>query len=392
MFGRIWRTLWRPTSKYALGAVLIVGGIGGVVFWGGFNTFMEYTNTLEFCISCHEMRDNVYAEYTETVHYKNASGVRAICSDCHVPKPWTAKLIRKVQASNELLHKVMGTIDTKEKFQEHRLEMAQRVWDTMKATDSRECRNCHSFETMDFHKQSEKASKQMQTAMKNGDTCIDCHKGIAHKMPDMTAGYLAMFKDLKAAAKANTPSADTVYTIETQPYFLTEDAAKGGGKAAGRLLAATEVSVLERDGDLLKVRVDGWQQDQVDQVIYALRGHRIFSATASKNAVDAIQRIKTEVDPDTDLTWHQVSMEGWIKSGAVIADQKKLWDYGKEMYTSSCSVCHSLPEKDHLLANQWIGSLKAMKRFIVLDTEQYRFLQKYLQFHAKDTGGAEAHG
>jgi nitrate/TMAO reductase-like tetraheme cytochrome c subunit len=37
-------------------SLLLVGGIvAGIILWGGFNTFMEYTNTYEFCTSCHEM-------------------------------------------------------------------------------------------------------------------------------------------------------------------------------------------------------------------------------------------------------------------------------------------------------------------------------------------------
>jgi nitrate/TMAO reductase-like tetraheme cytochrome c subunit len=120
-------------------------GRGGI-FWGGFNTTMEYTNTLEFCVSCHEMDQLVYQEYKKTVHYKNPSGVRVICSDCHVPKQRTAKLWRKIQASNELYHKLLGTIDTPEKFEEKRLKLAEHVWASMEATDSWECRNCHSYE------------------------------------------------------------------------------------------------------------------------------------------------------------------------------------------------------------------------------------------------------
>ena len=96
------------------------------------------------------MADNVGAEWKQSVHYKNASGVRAICSDCHVPKDWTAKLVRKIQATNELYHSIIGTIDTPEKFEARRAEMAERVWAGMIANDSRECRNCHSDEAMDF--------------------------------------------------------------------------------------------------------------------------------------------------------------------------------------------------------------------------------------------------
>jgi cytochrome c-type protein NapC len=155
--------------------------IVGVIFWGGFNTAMEATNTLTFCISCHEMEENVFQEYKKTIHYTNRSGVRATCSDCHVPDPWVHKVVRKVQASNELVHKVLGTVDTPEKFDEHRLTLARRVWNAMKKTDSRECRNCHDFSSMNPEEQKGRARKQHMNAMEAGNTCIDCHKGIAHK-------------------------------------------------------------------------------------------------------------------------------------------------------------------------------------------------------------------
>ncbi|MES9956775.1 MAG: NapC/NirT family cytochrome c [Sedimenticola sp.] len=155
--------------------------IVGIIFWGGFNTAMEATNTLEFCISCHEMEENVYQEYKPTIHYSNRTGVRATCSDCHVPDPWVHKMVRKIQASNEILHKILGTVNTPEKFDAHRLTMAKRVWKTMKQTDSRECRNCHNFESMNPEFQKPRARKQHLNAFETGQTCIDCHKGIAHK-------------------------------------------------------------------------------------------------------------------------------------------------------------------------------------------------------------------
>ena len=154
--------------------------IAGIIFWGGFNTVMEATNTLEFCTTCHEMEQNVYKEYKHTVHAQSRTGVGAICSDCHVPKDWTHKMIRKIQASNEVFHWIMGTINTPEKFNAKRLTLAKHVWKTMKETDSRECRNCHSFEAMNPRFQRPRARKQHLNAMKTGQTCIDCHKGIAH--------------------------------------------------------------------------------------------------------------------------------------------------------------------------------------------------------------------
>ncbi len=184
ILARIWHWIWRPSVRFSLGTLVIAGGIAGIVFWGGFNWSMEVANTEAFCVSCHEMRDTVYKELQETIHYKNRTGVRAICSDCHVPKEWFHKVKRKIQASNELYHKIMGTIGTPEKFELNRLEMARSVWASMKATDSRECRNCHAMESMDLASQVRPAQRMHRAAAENGQTCIDCHQGIAHKLPE----------------------------------------------------------------------------------------------------------------------------------------------------------------------------------------------------------------
>ena len=181
--GGLFARLRQPSVKHSLGGLLLVGFIVGVLFWGGFNTAMEATNTEKFCISCHEMENNVYQEYKETIHYTNRTGVRAVCSDCHVPKDWTHKMIRKIQASREVWGTITGTIDTREKFEAKRLTLARREWARMKGNDSRECRNCHSFESMNAEAQKKRAARQHEMAREDRMTCIDCHKGIAHHKP-----------------------------------------------------------------------------------------------------------------------------------------------------------------------------------------------------------------
>ena len=175
--------LRRPSVKYSLLTLLVAGFFGGILFWGGFHTVVEATNTETFCIGCHEMRDNVYPEYQKTIHYTNRTGVRATCPDCHVPREWGPKMIRKIQASRELWGKVVGTIDTKEKFEAKRLQLAEREWARMKANDSLECRNCHSFVSMDTEKQKLRGAKMHKIGRDENKTCIDCHKGIAHTKP-----------------------------------------------------------------------------------------------------------------------------------------------------------------------------------------------------------------
>ena len=184
----IWRRIWwfttRPSARWAAGTLTALGVVLGILFWGGFNWAMELTNTESFCISCHEMEANVYREYRNTIHYSNRSGVRAICSDCHVPKEWIHKVVRKVKATKELFYHFTGEIDTAEKFEAKRMQLAKNVWYAMKTTDSRECRNCHNFTFMDLALQEPRAAERHTEAAKQGKTCIDCHRGIAHRLPE----------------------------------------------------------------------------------------------------------------------------------------------------------------------------------------------------------------
>lgn len=182
-----WRMLWRPATHLSFGLLTLGGFVAGIIFWGGFNTAVEFSNTEAFCISCHEMKSTPFAELQQTIHYSNRSGVRAVCSDCHVPHEWTAKMARKMQASKEVWGKIFGTINTPEKYREKRLEMAQREWHRLKSNDSLECRNCHNFEYMDFTRQRSFAAQAHADALGSGKaTCIDCHKGIAHHLPNMS--------------------------------------------------------------------------------------------------------------------------------------------------------------------------------------------------------------
>ena len=157
-----------------IGATLVVAGAAG----------LAWTETEQFCTGCHEMRDNVFAEYKGTIHDRNRAGVRAICSDCHVPKEPVALIRRKFAASLELWGHLTGVIDTKEKFEKHRTQLAHNVWRRMKETDSLECRNCHDAAHMESTLMSEKAQARHAKMKTEGKTCIDCHFGIAHKEPD----------------------------------------------------------------------------------------------------------------------------------------------------------------------------------------------------------------
>lgn len=198
---KLW-TWFKSPSKMGVGFIIILSALGGILAWGGLNQGLEYTNTEEFCSSCH--MNDVVPEFRASPHFMNRSGVKADCADCHLPHEFIPKWVRKFKAATEVYAHFTGKVDTKEKFEAHRLEMAQREWERMKANNSQECRNCHNFADMDFTQQKGVAAKMHAMAEKEGKTCIDCHKGIAHNLPHMKyveSGYKPKEKDEKAEAK-----------------------------------------------------------------------------------------------------------------------------------------------------------------------------------------------
>ncbi len=181
MVGNERKTGGSSTKKLLLVAACIF--LLGVSIPGLFGIVLDSTNTTEFCTSCHSMQWN-YEQLQETVHWQGRTGVHAGCPDCHVPKEFWPKIKAKIIASKDVWHEIIGTIDTPEKYEALRWEMANRVWKQMKENDSRECRSCHSFDHMDLSEQSRSARKKHDGAVDKGKTCIDCHRGIAHEEPD----------------------------------------------------------------------------------------------------------------------------------------------------------------------------------------------------------------
>lgn len=101
-----------------------------------------------------------------------------------MPQKHSEKIIAKILALDDVYAHLVGTVDTPEKFEAKRLEMAEKVWASMRENDSGACRTCHSFEAMEFSKQASRPRHKHNQAMTNGEFCVDCHKGVAHQLPD----------------------------------------------------------------------------------------------------------------------------------------------------------------------------------------------------------------
>ena len=331
--------LWR---SYVFWGIPVAGAAAafaaGIVFWGGFNTAMEATNKLEFCISCHEMEHNVYAEYKGTIHDVNRSGVGAVCSDCHVPKDWTHKIIRKIQASKEVWGKLTGSISTPEKWDARRLELAMHEWERMKSTDSRECRNCHDFASMLPEKQAPRARQQHLNAIETGQTCIDCHKGIAHKDLRERAD-----EDYLAALEAPNPAVAREIPGEYLESLARVEAWEAGAAAAAQAgAAAAEEAVSARVAQAVEA-ARAEEQAKAAQALAAASGAAPApaeatpapAASAGGDVAGAVDWSKAAPVAVTLFYPGQASFE-WVQNGKLHGGARPFTQGGDK-----CSTCHA---------------------------------------------------
>jgi cytochrome c-type protein NapC len=184
MFSKLVNFLIHPTSKLSVLLLAGIGFIAGTVAVVGSFVMIDATNSNEFCISCHELRVP-YEEFTESRHFKNRTGVSADCVQCHLPDTYPDKLFMKTARLKDVWHSLSGSIDTREKFEAKRLELATSVWDWLDTNESAPCQSCHNFASMNHEMQSEHSQKAHQRAQRDNRHCIECHRGFAHKLPDM---------------------------------------------------------------------------------------------------------------------------------------------------------------------------------------------------------------
>ncbi|MGF1644329.1 MAG: NapC/NirT family cytochrome c [Thiotrichales bacterium] len=175
-------------AVFALLAVGIVVGAGAVI---GTQVAVNATGTNAFCSSCHSMTIP-HAEYRETIHYANRTGIQVHCADCHIPHNYPQKLITKIMVgTKDIVQEMRGVLANEQLYEDRREAMANKVWARMKANDSAECRYCHDTEHMRAEAQRPEAREAHALLAQGGATCIDCHQGIAHREPGETESTAA---------------------------------------------------------------------------------------------------------------------------------------------------------------------------------------------------------
>lgn len=375
----------QPAAKIGLGVLVTGGFIAGVAFWMTFEKGLEMTNQEEFCLSCHTMKDNLLPELQKTVHWQNRTGVRARCPDCHVPHDFTDKIARKMQASREVWGHIMGTIGTREKFKDHRIVLAQREWKRFKANNSKECRNCHDYDSMDFSKMRVTSQVMMRRAAERDASCVDCHKGIAHQLPDIKGAHNPAFDTLMSEASATTTQAGGhYYSVVPQEIFADEALSE----TIGSIEVSTPVKVLTNNKDATQIELELWRKNKgYGRVWYGHFGLNITDAILKKEVSrdeKLISVLETKVDDLTGLEWQKVKTSAWIKNGTLMESVEPIWDIARNSYSQNCSVCHRQPAESGHDANQWPGLFAGMVGFTSMDDDTSKLVLKYLQTHSSD--------
>ncbi|GKX55269.1 cytochrome c-type protein [Leminorella grimontii] len=350
---------------------IVLGIVIGAFGFGGSSYMLHKTSETSFCLSCHTMQAP-YEEYQGSVHFKNQKGIRAECSDCHIPQEPLDFFIAKMKASKDVYHQFISKkIDTPELYEEHRLAMAQTVWDQLKANDSATCRSCHTFDAMDLASQSQDAQKMHNLGIKEKQTCIDCHKGVAHFPPEIKMDDKAL-DEVMSAAKQTAADAKVVYPATP---------VKMGDLAT--VYPATALKVTKAEGATREVELTGSQMKGAEQVIYLEKGQRLILASLSEAGQAALKVQGDYVKDDYDNEWRPVSLAGTITE-PVLADRKALWGYAENLDTVYCSGCHAKISSKHYTVNAWPAVAKGMGDRTDITPQNLDILTRYFQYNAKD--------
>ncbi|MFE8703351.1 cytochrome c3 family protein [Cytobacillus sp. FJAT-54145] len=142
--------------------LILIGVFTGIVISAVTAKTLAYTDSADFCQSCHIM-NNVHASFTDSTHAKLA------CNDCHLPhETKVGKLAYKAKAG--MSHMYYNTIGS------------EKIPDVLHATDNsmeviqQNCVDCHES-TLD------------NVSHDSKDSCMSCHQEVPHGKGFKTEDY-----------------------------------------------------------------------------------------------------------------------------------------------------------------------------------------------------------
>ncbi|MDE1310976.1 NapC/NirT family cytochrome c [Vibrio aestuarianus] len=357
-------------KKRTIVGLLAIGVVIGWLSLGGTHAILEKTSSTEFCLSCHTM-DTPFKEYQGSVHFSNAKGIRAECADCHIPTDTMDYLITKIRASKDIYHEfITKKISTDEKYEAHRAEMAETVWAQLKANDSVTCRSCHNEDAMETFDQTAEAQKMHQYGIDNNQTCIDCHKGVAHILPEVK---------MDSQALAHLVDEASLTPLDSSVVYAMQATSMGD---LGTINPATPLKVLKGADGVRTIELTGYQMQGAEQVLYMGEGKRAVIAMLTEAGQQKLS-VGTYNEDDYGNSWRQVTLEAQIDT-PVLGKIDSLWAYAEQLDNVYCSTCHAKIPSNHFTVNAWPSVAKSMGDRTSITKEDLEILTKYFQYNAKD--------
>ncbi|MAU43887.1 MAG: cytochrome C [Yangia sp.] len=200
----------------------------------------------------------------------------------------------------------------------------------------------------------------------------------------MLDNVIAAAPDLPTSPASDIDEGAQTTVIGTKDVWLNAADVDGDSEEDGKLLGGALATVAARDGDKAELRIEGWQMTDAPSVVYQAKGQRVMMAVLSDAAIEAVQRGEPETDADTGQSWVPVEVTLWSDATDLNTNRDAVWDYSQDTFQKACAACHVLPQKTHFTANQWIGTMKAMRRFTSFTDDQYRLILAFVQNHSKD--------
>lgn len=171
-------------------------------------------------------------------------------------------------------------------------------------------------------------------------------------------------------------ASDVVYTNEVKTVSLSPTSG-----VIGKVLPTSKVEILEKSGDKVKVKVEGYVKEGRENAIYFVPKKRILVAALKKGSGYKLNTISKDGD------WKKVSLEVYIKDGGFEKEIKPLYKKADKLFSDNCGLCHALHPTTEFTANQWPSMIKAMKSRTPLTKNQVFLVTQYLQKHASDMKG-----
>lgn len=187
------------------------------------------------------------------------------------------------------------------------------------------------------------------------------------------AGVMALAFWFVGLASAHVVGAATEqYTASVTPLLSA-----AGGSTVGSLGPGTAVAVVGTSGTSTHVTVQGFTLPNAAAVVYTSPSRHIvevsnFTGHAAAGSTQAV----------SGTTYTAVTVDGWVATSALAADQQTVLKAASALYTQRCSTCHTLQPPDAYTANQWPAVIKNHSPDPGLTPDETALITMYLQVQA----------